>query len=135
MSTQLNLKEIERKAFRSTFQDGLLDICISTVFGSMALMEFVVVKDETRWLFLVLAFLGVFAGQLIFWVGKKFVTLPRMGQVKFGEIRRKRNKTLTLILTVVVLLQVGIVLLTSGAWVFPAWGEKLQELLPGDGNK
>lgn len=130
MSTQLNLKEIERRAFRSTYQDGLLDICISMVVGSMALLMFFIERDDYPWLYLVLAFLGVGAGQLIYWAGKKFVTLPRMGQVKFGEIRRKRNKTLTLILTVAVLVQVGIVLLTAGVWAIPAWGDKLQQLFP-----
>lgn len=129
MSTQINLKEIERKAFRSTHQDGLLDICIGLVVGSMALLMW----NDSPWLYLVLAFLGVSAGQLVFWAGKKFITLPRMGQVKFGEIRRKRNKTLALILAVVVLIQVGIVLLTAGAWAFPTWGDQIQELFPGRG--
>jgi len=131
MSTQLNLKEIERKAFRSTHQDGLLDICIGLVFGSMALPMFIVVQDASPGFYLVLSFLGVCAGELVFWAGKKFITLPRMGQVKFGEIRRKRNKTLALILVVVVLIQVGIVLLTAGAWAIPALGDQLQELFPG----
>jgi hypothetical protein len=130
MSTQINLKEIERKAFRSTYQDGLLDICISSVVGSMALLMFILVRDDFPWLYLGLAVLGVCVGQLIFWAGKKFVTLPRMGQVKFGEIRRKRSKTLALILAVVVLFQVGMVLLTAGVWALPAWGKKLQELFP-----
>jgi hypothetical protein len=130
MSTQLNLEEIERKAFRSTHQDGLLDICISSVVGSMALLMYTVVRDDYLWLYQVLAFLGVGAGQLVFWAGKKFITLPRMGQVKFGEIRRKRSKILALILAVVVLIQVGIVLLTSGAWAIPGWNDKLQELSP-----
>jgi hypothetical protein len=131
MSTSLNLKEIERKAFRSTYQDGLLDICISSVVGSMALLMYTDVRDDFPYLYLILAFLGVGAGQLVYWAGKMFVTLPRIGQVKFGEIRRKRNKTLALILAVVVLLQVGIVLLTAGVWAIPAWGDKLQELFPG----
>lgn len=131
MSTQLDLKEIERKAFRSTYQDGLLDICIALVLGSMALLMFNVVQDNGSWIYVALAFLGVCAGELIFWAGKKFVTLPRMGQVKFGEIRRKRTKTLALTLVVVVLIQVGIVLLTAGVWAIPAWGDKFQELFPG----
>lgn len=130
MSTHLNLKKIERNAFRSTYQDGLFDISISSVVGSMALLMFILVRDDSPWLYLVLAFLGILAGQLVFWAGKWFVTLPRMGQVKFGEARRKRNKYLALILVVVVLIQVGIVLLTSGAWVIPGWGDKLQELFP-----
>lgn len=131
MSTQLNLKEIERQAFRSTHQDGLLDIAISATVGSMALLMFIVVRDDYPWLYLVLAFLGVAAGQLVYWAGKRYITLPRMGQVKFGEYRRKRSKTLALILALVVLLQVSIVLLTAGAWIIPAWGEALQVLFPG----
>lgn len=96
----------------------------------MALLVFSVDHEEFPWLYLVLAFLGVGAGNLVFWAGKKYITLPRMGQVKFGEMRRKRNRTLTLILGVVVLLQVGIVLLTAGALVIPAWSQTLQALFP-----
>jgi hypothetical protein len=130
MSTQLDLKEIERRAFRSTYQDGLLDIVIGTAVGSMALLEYIVVLDDFPMLFLVLAFLGVFVGQMVYWGGKKFVTLPRMGQVKFGETRRKRNKTLAIVLAVVICIQVGIVLLTAGIWVVPALGEAFQTLFP-----
>ena len=133
MSTQLDLKEIERKAVRSTYQDGLLDICISLVVGSMALLMFNVAQDKLSLLYVVLAFLGVLAGQVVYWAGKKFITLPRMGQVKFGETRRQRTKSLTVILIMVVLIQVGIVLLTAGVWAIPAWGDKLQELVPGRG--
>jgi hypothetical protein len=131
MFTQPDLKEIERKAFRATYQDGLLDICISFVVGSMALMMFMDDREDYAWLYLLLAFLGVGIGQFIFWAGKKYITLPRMGQVKFGEMRRKRGKTLTLILAAVVVVQVAIVLLTAGALAIPAWGATLQELFPG----
>lgn len=130
MSEQLDLKAIERKAFLSTFQDGLLDICISFVVGSMALMMFMIDREETAWLYLLLAFLGVGIGQAIFWAGKKYLTLPRMGQVKFGEMRRKRSKTLALILAAAVIVQVGIVLLTAGVLAIPALGAKLEELFP-----
>lgn len=130
MSGPIDLKAIEQKAFRSTFQDGLLDICISFVVGSMALMMYMTDREESAWLYLVLAFLGVGAGQLIFWAGKKYVTLPRMGQVKFGELRRQRGKTLAFILAAAVLVQVAIVLLTAGAWLIPSWGAKLQQLFP-----
>lgn len=130
MSETLDLKAIEKRAFRATHQDGLWDIYIGSVVGSMALLQFITERDDYPWLYLVLAFLGIAVGNLIFWGGKKFVTLPRMGQVKFGEIRRKRNKTLALILAVIVLIQIGIVLLTAGVWTIPALGDKLQELFP-----
>lgn len=130
MSTYLNLKEIEQKAFRSTYQDGLLDIFISSVVGSMALLMYIIVSDDYPWLYLVLAFVGMAIGNLVFWGGKRFITMPRMGQVKFGGMRRQRHRNLALILVVVVLFQVGIVLLTSGVWAIPAWSDKFQELFP-----
>jgi len=130
MSTQLDLKEIERRAFRFTYQDGLLDILIGLVVGSMALLMYVVVLDDFPMLFLVLAFLGVLAGETIYWAGKKFITVPRMGQVKFGETRRKRNKTLAIVLAVVICIQVGIVLLTAGMWAIPGLGQAFQALFP-----
>ena len=40
MSETLDLKAIERKAFRATHQDGLWDIYIGWVVGSMALLMF-----------------------------------------------------------------------------------------------
>ena len=40
MSTQLNLKEIERKAFRSTYQDGLWDLFFGLVVVGMALFVY-----------------------------------------------------------------------------------------------
>lgn len=133
MLTQFNLNQIERKAFRSAYQDGLLDISLSTILGSMALMLVMLVRDDASWLYPALAFVGVLIGQLVFWAGKKFVTLPRLGQVTFGEIRRKRNKTLSIVLIAAVVVQVGIVLLTAGVWVIPAWGDALQKLFPERG--
>ena len=67
---------------------------------------------------------------LVYWLGKKYITLPRMGQVKFGETRRKRSKTLAFILAVAVIVQVGIVLLTAGALAIPAWGDIYRALFP-----
>ena len=130
MATELKLKKIEQSAMRSTYQDGLLEICISSIIGSMAFMMFIPVRDEDSWLYLVLAFLGVGAGQLIYWAGKRFITMPRLGQVKFGELRRKRSKTMAIILALAVIIQVGIVMLTVGVWAIPTWAEKFEQLFP-----
>lgn len=130
MATELKLKKIEQSAMRSTYQDGLLEICISSIIGSMAFMMFIPVRDDDSWIYQVLAFLGVGTGQLIYWAGKRFITLPRLGQVKFGELRRKRSKTMGIILALAVIIQVGIVLLTVGVWAIPTWAEKLEQLFP-----
>ena len=70
-----------------------------------------------------------------FWAGKKFITVPRMGQVRFGPARKRRWVILVAILGGVILIQAGVVGLTSlgrfnlalGVKVFPrspitAWG-------------
>ena len=131
MNAQLDLKEIEKKAFRSTYQDGLWDIYIGIVVASMAIIMLATRNKDNPWAFMLLAFAGMAAGYLIFWGGKKFITLPRMGQVKFGEARQKRKRRLAFVLGCVIVIQMGIVLLTAAAWLIPALGVTLQDWLPG----
>jgi hypothetical protein len=127
----LNLKEIERKAFRSTYQDGLLDIYMGIVVASMAVMMLATDYETFGWTILLIAFGGVGVGCLIFWGGKKFITLPRMGQVRFGEVRQQRKRKLAILLGGVIVIQASIVLLTAGAWAVPALGAALARWLPG----
>ena len=56
---------------------------------------------------------------LIFWAGKKFVTLPRLGQVKFGAERHKRKRTLAAVLVVIVAFQTLVVLSSVALWANP----------------
>jgi len=122
MSTTISLKDLERKAFRSTFQDGLWDIYQGGTIASFT--AFASVLDDasalTTWQRFILFILGVGLSNLIFWCGKKFVTLPRIGQVKFGPTRQRRIRTLGLVLGGIVSLQAIIVALTVGLWRLPA---------------
>lgn len=124
MSTPLNLKEIERKAVRSTYQDGLLDIYMGLVVVCMSVFMF---RPSSGYspqnLLLMLAAFGVAFG--LYWAGKKFITQPRMGQVRFGEIRKQKNATLRLILGGIILVQVAVVALTALGWLIPALGEQI----------
>ena len=130
MNSQLNLKELERKAFRSTYQDGLWDMNMGLIVIGMAL--FVFRPDEgygaRNIIMMVLSFS---LANLIFWVGKKFVTVPRMGQVSFGPLRKKKNRTLAIIMGAIVLVQAGFVLLTAAGWLNAGFGAKLSSLLGG----
>jgi hypothetical protein len=132
MNNQLNLKELERKAFRSTYQDGLWDVQLGLIVICMGI--FVFRPDYgygPRNIFLML--LAFSLANLVFWVGKKFVTVPRMGQVSFGPLRKKKNRTLAIILSAVVLVQIGVVLVTATGWLNAGFGAKLSSLL-GGGN-
>ncbi len=125
MTTQLNLKEIERKAFRSTYQDGLRDIHMGLVVVCMSI--FVYRPPEGYSLMNILLALAAFgAAYVLFWAGKKFITLPRMGQVRFGAARKQKKTTLTVILSVVVLIQLAVLGLTVLAWANPQVGAQVK---------
>jgi hypothetical protein len=121
MSDVLDLKQIERKAFRSTYADGLYDMYTGAV--TMAIGVFMV-RPEGGYtvinLILALALLGTAYG--LYWAGKRYITLPRLGQVRFGEMRQRKKKTLALILGIAVLVQAALVGLTVFVWLNPQLG-------------
>ncbi len=130
MNTQLNLKELERKAFSSTYQDGLWDVYWGLIIICMAF--FIFRPDEGYGPRNIVLMLVAFSlSFLVFWAGKKFITVPRMGRVSFGSIRKKRNRTLTIIMGVIVLVQAGFVLLTASGWLNEGFGATLSSLLGG----
>lgn len=128
MSTNLNLKEMERKAFRSTYQDGLWDLYIGLIVICMAVFMFRPSEGYSV-LNIVLAVSGFALAYLVFWAGKKFITLPRLGQVTFGPKRRQRRLTLAVILGAVVLVQAGFISLSVFGWLNPDVAEKINSFL------
>ncbi len=125
MSETLDLKAIERKAFRATHQDGLWDIYIGGVVLCMTILTYSTDSEEFPLLSFGLYLLGLGASWLIFWAGKKFITAPRLGQVKFGPQRQRRKRTLVTILVGIVLLQTILVALTILLWANPEWAARL----------
>jgi hypothetical protein len=128
MSTQLDLKQIERKAFRSTYQDGLWDVYFGLIVICMSIFVY---RPATGYspVNIVLALSAMAAAYSLFWAGKKFITLPRMGQVQFGAQRKKRRFTLIIVLSVVVLIQVVLVSLQLLAWANPEVGARFNSLI------
>jgi len=124
MSQDLDLKTLERKAFRSTYQDGLWDINLGLIVIGMAIFVF---RPEEGYsaLNLLGLIIACSVANLIFWAGKKFITVPRMGQVRFGEIRKQKSRTLAIIMAVFILVQGGVVLLTALGWRNPEFGAKI----------
>jgi uncharacterized membrane protein len=119
MSQDLNLREIEKKAFRAAHQDGLWDIYIGGIVLSMSALAYSLESEAfpaTRFALYVIG-LGIF--YLFFWAGKKYLTAPRLGQVKFGTQRQRRKRTLASVLIGIVLLQVIILAGTIFFWANP----------------
>ena len=133
MSEKIDLKELERRAFRSTFQDGLWDIFLGLLLLEMAIGTIAggllgdadmspaslvrIMLIIVPWPFLVL---------IAFWAGKKFITTPRIGLVKFGPQRKARMKNVRAVLFVSVLLLVIVFV-----WGLGARGSGLPEWIRG----
>jgi hypothetical protein len=95
---RLNLKEAERKAYRSTFQDGLWDILLGLAFLNFPILALVsramsetvsMIGDLMAWLIVV----------VVFQLAKRYITVPRMGLVKFGPARKRKLLKMHWILT------------------------------------
>jgi len=128
MSTQLDLEQIERRAFRSTYQDGLWDIYYGLMLMAMAIFMFRP-PDGYSAINIFLALGGFCLSYLLFWLGKKYITLPRMGQVKFSEARERRRRTLSLVLGAIVLIQVIFILFTVFAWLNSGARDSLNDFM------
>jgi hypothetical protein len=110
MAQGINLKELERKAFRSTFQDGLWDIFLGLLLLNMGMgtmMGGMLADTGVSLLWIMVGLLALAAlALLVFWAGKKFITTPRIGLVKFGPQRKAKMKNLRAVLFLSVLLLV-----------------------------
>jgi hypothetical protein len=128
MSTQLNLKEIERKAFRSTYEDGLWDIYFGLIVICMSIFIYRPASGYSP-TNIILALLAMSVAYSLFWAAKKYITAPRMGQVRFGDIRRKKKTTMAMFLSFVVLAQLIILGLTTLGWLNPDVGAGVNHFL------
>lgn len=128
MSNQLDLKEIEQRAFRTTYQDGLWDLYFGLI---VVCVSFFIYRPAGGFspmniILMVCTFVVAYG---LFWAGKKFITLPRMGQVRFGEQRKRRWRTMIIVLGGLVLIQVVLLSLQLWAWANPEMGKSINSLL------
>ncbi len=124
MAEILDLKQIERKAYRFNYQDGLMDILMGTIIFGFGFYAYLPESGygKANWIWFVVTFL---VAQGLYQAGKKFITQPRIGQVRFGTIRHRKNKTLALLMGIIVLLQALMVGATTLGWFNPGIGQKL----------
>ena len=94
MLSPLNLKQIEKKAYRSIYNDGLYDISWGLLllgFGLSPLLKDVGFPKPFD------LFLMPLAALLILFLGKKYLTVPRLGIVRFRDnhqIQKKHSRNL-----------------------------------------
>ncbi len=126
MAQEIDLKELERKAFKSTFQDGLWDILLGLLLLAMAvgalLSDLGMAQLSTMIILIGIAVLAL----AVIWAGKKFITVPRIGRVKFGPEGKSRQKKTRWLLSLPVLFGVAffiftplVVRITQSEWLNP----------------
>ena len=125
MSQNLDLKAIEHKAFRSFHQDGLLDLYLGGLMLVLSLFFSVPESGSGELAYLGLALLGLVIVALIFQLGRKYITAPRMGQVRFGPERQKRKATLFWVMGLFFLVTLGLFLYSLYVWNESASGRPL----------
>lgn len=94
---QYDLKELERRAYRATFQDGLWDIYLGMIligFGSMPFIRATVSQAASTIGYVIMLILAM----TLLIVGKRSITVPRLGYVRFGEERQRKLSRVRLLL-------------------------------------
>jgi len=129
MKGPLDLKNLERKAWTSYFQDGLWDMYLGVLLATAGLLSYSMALLDVLWIRLLAYFATLGGAWLLFWAGRRFLTLPRLGRARFGAERRQRKATLRRILAGFVALTLLLMAFTVAANNHPdTWGR----YLPGE---
>ena len=104
--SRIDLKEAERRAFKSTFHDGIWDMYLGIIFLGFGLGT--LVEDFSDRQRIIANLVYTFGALALFILGKKFITAPRIGYAKFGESRKQKILKNRLILTLSVVLGVAV---------------------------
>ncbi len=99
MSYELDMKEIERQVYLSYSEDGLIDIAVGVVITAWGLM----LTLEPTGLIGVLGLLGLGT----WYVGKRLITIPRIGVIEPGPKIERRLTNLAVFLVVLGLVVLG----------------------------
>jgi hypothetical protein len=89
VSQKISLKEAERKAFRTTLNDGLVDIFLGCFLLMFVIALYLSENLGDFWSsavflpFLALVYLAI-------WLIRRYVVTPRIGMVKFGQARKAK---------------------------------------------
>ena len=99
MHSPVSLKSAERKAFQSTFADGLWDVFIGCFAREFAIVTLLSKSLGDFWSSAV--FLPVWGVvYLAIWLVRKYVVKPRIGTFSFGKMRRQKLQRFSLIMLI-----------------------------------
>lgn len=108
MTKLFNLSEIEKKAYRSTFQDGLWDIVWGVIIIGMGINTVLKNMGVPKPLYyLVIPLIAVLIG----YFGKQRITIPRMGFVRFGPKREQTKRKIWILASIITPIQIILIIL------------------------
>ncbi|MBU7031559.1 MAG: hypothetical protein HXS53_03430 [Theionarchaea archaeon] len=105
------LKTLEKKIYQSYFSDGFWDIFLGQFFLFMGIRTLV---DNVWFTLFALSAIPIFI------LGKWFITIPRLGMVKFGEVRKSRQRKLIGFILVAVIATSCLLFISLTGYSFPA---------------
>jgi hypothetical protein len=110
MSQQISLREAERKVFRTAYNDGLWDIFLGCYFLMFVIALFLSPSLGDFWSSAVLLPLWGLV-YLVIWLIRKYVVKPRVGVVKFSQVRKAKLMRFNFVMLIVnvIALVLGIV--------------------------
>jgi len=108
MTEDIDLKSLEKKAYRSIFNDGLWDLFIGLLIINIGLGPLFnkIINLPDFWGTIIFSTIFCVIAFLIFYLGKKYVTVPRIGYVKFGPKRTSKLLKLRIFLFIVFIVNV-----------------------------
>jgi hypothetical protein len=128
--TAFNLNEIEKKAFRSTFQDGIWDIFLGLLLLNLSFGALLSNSGVSEGLTIIILTALAAVIVLVFIAGKKRITIRRMGLVKFGPKRKRKVWKSRIILLASVFAGLIVFLAALLVSYYPAGRSKMVFLLP-----
>jgi hypothetical protein len=99
MSDNSDLDALKKKTWRTTLLDGIFEIYLSILHLSLTLgivLDEVVPVPYNS----IISYSIIFMGLIFFLIGKKYISQPRLGKVKFGRARLARKLKTVIILSV-----------------------------------
>jgi len=103
MIKSVNLKEVEKRAFRSMFQDGLWDIFLGILLLNLSIFPWLTEEYMSPLSIVIVSLtitIFVFIG---LYLGKRYLTIPRIGILRAGSERKNKLRKLHIVLIVSVI--------------------------------
>jgi hypothetical protein len=101
MLQNVDLREVESNVFRSTFQDGLMELYLGLLFlsfGSGWVLKALNLSDNWALIVNVMSMMVLMMGLVAL---REYVVIPRRGRVRFSSRRRQRQQRVALILMII----------------------------------